>query len=94
MNKFKSYREESRTNYGRDVEEGRSLTSDELMLGAVLRIADATEAMAKKYIDLERNYNNLSRDYKARGETIRTLEKQNSSYRGVITRMKNKAVKP
>lgn len=50
MAEFKSYRKESRTDWG-ETREG-NLCRDQVMLGAVLRIADALETIAQNYQNL------------------------------------------
>ncbi len=50
MSTFKPYREGSRTNWGSDQDS--SLTIEQINCGALLRIADATELMAKRYQEL------------------------------------------
>ena len=44
---FKHYREESRKDWGRTTED--TIVNEEVKLGALLRIADAVETMAKSY---------------------------------------------
>lgn len=51
---FKSYRDESRTNWGVTVAEATKPDRDQLYLGCMLRIADATELMASNYIYIGR----------------------------------------
>ncbi|MDO6747199.1 hypothetical protein [Gilvimarinus sp. 1_MG-2023] len=66
-------------------------TREQLQLGCLQRIADATEAMCKDREKLERDYRYMreSRDrYRADCER---LERRNAALRGVITRMKRKA---
>lgn len=83
-----SYREQSRRDYGRG--DYQALTDDQCKVGALLRIADATEVMAKEY-------NRLLHDltwYKARCEdqskTIKHLLGSRAAYKAHLTRMKKK----
>lgn len=70
--------------------DGQNLTSDKIGASALIRIAEATELMAKNYIamqnDLEyykRRYHEVLKSVEQRDNTIRTL-------RGHLTRYKNK----
>jgi phage shock protein A len=90
MAEFKHYKEESRKKWGTDQEE--ALTLDQINTGAVLRIADATEAMAV-------NFNELIAKNKRLTDLVehsRTENKQLSNkVRGLkasITRLKNKNI--
>ena len=59
---WKSYRAESRKDYGCEMEDGATL--EQTNTGALLRIADATELMAKNWNDLvrERDFAKMSSD--------------------------------
>ena len=48
MGDFKSYRKESEKDYG--TYDNDELSREQIKLGALLRIADATELMAKNYV--------------------------------------------
>jgi hypothetical protein len=85
------YRSESRKDYGRarnSLESG--VTFEEVNAGSLMRIADATELMARNHAELlaerdryQRWYNEEVVRREQRDRTIRGL-------RGVITRMKRK----
>lgn len=85
---FKSYRKESHQNYGVDISDAASLTHEQIQLGAVLRIADAVEQVAKDRIKLEKDIEY----WKSRANTleVRNLkqQKQMSSMKGWISRYK------
>lgn len=49
MSEFKKYREESRKGWGTNDD---GLSIEQVKLGAILRIADATELMAKRHQEL------------------------------------------
>lgn len=88
MSTFKSYRNESRADWG--IEQDGSLTIEQINCGAILRIADATEKMAESY-DRVRN----QRDYyesraKSLGAEVDRLVRQRNALRGVITKLKRK----
>jgi len=49
---FKSFKDESRAKWGKILCEKQQLSNDDIELGAILRIADASEAMAKNHQQL------------------------------------------
>jgi hypothetical protein len=67
-----------------------SQSTEHINAGSLQRIADATEAMAENYIELQNDRDRNFRWYKNEHELRRKLERQNSSLRGVITRLKKK----
>lgn len=87
---FKSYREESRVNWGTNIDEKENISSEQISLGALLRIADASEAMAKNHLTLQDNYNFMKerRDYYR--ELSEKQERQIRALKGVITKLKRK----
>jgi len=85
---FKPYRDESRANYGSD--QVGNLSLEQLRTGALLRIADASESMA-------REYNRLLDEARVQRRRAENLDRQNDTLRrrvaalkGVITKMKAK----
>jgi hypothetical protein len=85
---FKSYRTESRIDWGTSKE--GNLALEQINCGAMLRIADATEAMAKNHITLMKERDKFESWYKQQcGERAR-LERANAALRGHITRLKAK----
>lgn len=91
---FKSYREESHRNWGRDLPDGQNITCEETQLGAVLRIADACELMAKDRERMERSLSwHKERHDHYRAEAER-LARSNAALRGVINRMKRHKEQP
>jgi len=90
MSEFKTYKEQSRINWGSTEEK---LTLEQINTGAILRIADATESMAKNYTQMENDlkyYKDLAND---RLKIITSLNNVNSVLRGHLTRLKNKSCK-
>lgn len=79
----KDYREHSRA---------RWMTTDPSMeavqVGALQRIADATEKMAQRYEDLVRDRDQWKRVAEVRADRISELKFSIRSLRGVITRMR------
>lgn len=84
---FKDYRTHSRRNWGtRD----KGIDMNQIHLGAILRIADACETMAKDKADLEASVKYL-RESRDRARDMAELNKRRAaSYKGQVTRLKNK----
>lgn len=95
MSEFKGYRESSRINWGTN-RNSELMTLEQINTGAILRIADATELIAKRYEELIRE-----RDY-YKDEANRARNRANEANRrviamkGLVTKLKNKikAVQP
>lgn len=83
---FKYYREESRKAWGVDQE--AALDRSQITLGALLRIADAVELMAKNFRDLQEENETLrqSRSY-YQAEASRA-DRKVAALKGVITKLK------
>jgi len=62
--------------------------SDEIQMGALQRIAAATEKMAESYDDLSNERDRLKTRQEWLHGQIRRLQSQRSALRGVITRMR------
>lgn len=88
---FNSYREASKKVVGRNIEEGYRPNNDEVMLGAVLRIADASEAMAQNHVQLQKDRDFYKRRYEETLQRNSELTQQLITQRGMTTRYKNKA---
>lgn len=82
----KCYRDESRRNWGTKD----SMTLDQIQLGALLRIADATEQMCRDREDLERKYRNMCTRRGHYREALEAERRKNAALRGVITKLKRK----
>lgn len=85
-------REASKKNWGL-FSKGESATIEEINAGSLQRIADATEILTSKHVQMSKDLDWYKKKYDEHGEEIKALRKLNSSYKGVITRMKNKALK-
>ena len=81
-----SFRQESRGDWNAGICERP--TTEQLVLGCLQRIADATELMAKRYQDLisEREQAQRSRDYYQ--QRCYLVERSRNALRGQITKMK------
>lgn len=84
---FKSYREESKINWG--IATSQNLTREQIQLGAVLRIADAVEKMAQNYDHLLSDRDWYKRRYKEQSLEISRLRRSQAALRGYIKRLKN-----
>lgn len=83
------FREQSRGNWFTDS--GKPDT-EQLSLGCLQRIADATEVMSKNYADLIRQRDWYERQMKRERELREQRDRTIAALRGVITRLKRKAV--
>lgn len=71
---FTGYRDGSRPNMGRKLPAGATLQREEIMLGAVLRIADSIEAMSSNYIALQQENNRLNSLVQIKSKEIAALK--------------------
>lgn len=88
---FKPYRDESRKNWGRTLPQNQTISEDDIKLGAILRIADAAEAMAKNHVALQNDRDYLARRVRELDAVCARLSRSNAGLRGVIKRMKRQA---
>lgn len=65
-------------------------TSDNIQLGCLQRIADATEKMASNYKEMKHDLDMYKKMHADASETIRNLIKSISSLRGQNTKLKKK----
>lgn len=84
-------REESKANWSSSTPKA---TVDELKIGCLQRIADATEVMAQNHRELQANLDMYKRWATERQDKINRLERKVSALRGVITRMKRGGRRP
>lgn len=85
---FKDYRDESRTNWG--TSQLGPLNLDQINTGAILRIADATEVMAKDHQDLINDRDWYKKRYEEGLEDLKKLDRKITAMKGVITKLKRK----
>lgn len=88
MDKFANFQEISRRQWGKTSSPGTAHSVEEIQLGCMLRIAEATEAMAKEHTKLIRERDFYDAGYKQRGAQIEQLSRSNAALRGTITRLK------
>ena len=65
-------------------------TSEDLQLGCLQRIADATEKMASNYQRMENDLAMYKRWYKEKCETVNNRDRSISNLSGQITKLKKK----
>lgn len=87
---FKSYRQHSKKDWGRDMSENEPLNAEQITVGCLLRIADASEAMAKNHNELIRDLNWARGDRDRWRQICEEMERSNRSLKGQITKMKKK----
>lgn len=84
----KNYKDASRANWART--DNRNPTTEQLQLGCLQRIADATEAMAKNYVQLEKDVEFWKREYYHEKNRKDAWQRSATSYKAHFTRLKNK----
>lgn len=85
-----SFREESRKEWSRNS----GATVEDLNLGCLQRIADATELMAREYARLVSDRDRFERWYKESKACSARLARSNAALRGQITKLKRKGSQP
>lgn len=83
---FRSYREESRSDWGARDEGGFSL--DQVNAGALLRIADAVEKMANNYDVMQRDRDFWKERALSAERRLDTERRRTAALRGSIKRMR------
>ena len=83
---FQSYRKESRVDYGTYQE--HALTTEQLRTGALLRIADAVETMAKSYDAMRSGRDWWKGEAERRQEEVVGLRHTIRGLRGALTKAK------
>lgn len=89
---YTTYKEASRANFG--IQHGDSsaatFTNEQINIGSLQRIADATEVMAKNYIELQRELEKYKRWYQEEVQRVSHRDKIIAGLRGHITKLKKK----
>jgi hypothetical protein len=70
--------------------DGTGLTTEQIAASALIRIAVATELMAKNYVQMQNDLDYYKKGYRERQETINQRDNTIRTLRGHITRLKNK----
>jgi phage shock protein A len=79
-----------RTKSKQEFGHNEPITRDELKVGCLQRIADATEAMAKNHVALQNDCDRYKRWFTEENERRLKLERSNAALRGQITKLKKK----
>lgn len=85
---FKDYKKESRKKWGND--QITPLDKEQITLGAILRIADATEALAENHNSLIRDNNYLTDRVKELRDAKYAIQRSNIALKGHITRLRKR----
>jgi hypothetical protein len=83
---FVNHRNNSRTNWGRDVDSDTNPSFSDIQLGCLLRIADATELMAKRHTELIAERDRYERYYRQEQDRVIKTEARLRGTRGALTR--------
>lgn len=67
-----------------------STTCEEINAGSLQRIADATEAMSRNYVELQNQVDYYKKRMESLQEQNETLFRSNAALRGVITKLKKR----
>ena len=87
---FKSFREESKEDWGEISNERVCPTIEQINAGCLMRIADASEKMAQRHTELIEQRDSFERRYKTEQKRVEHLERSNASLRGHLKRAKAK----
>lgn len=89
-----SFKDQSKKNWGFNndgIMPKREITNEEIQIGCMQRVADASEKMASNYTNMQDNLAWYKNRYEERGDAIRFMEKRIAALKGAITKLKNKA---
>ena len=81
-----NHRDNSRRSWGRDVSGDTNPDYSDIRLGCLLRIADATELMAKHHTELIAERDRFERYYRQEQSRVAKLEARLRGTRGALTR--------
>ena len=84
---FNAYKDETRKNWGCT---DRQPDTNELKLGALMRIADATEVMAREYQKLISERDMYKRMYDGARASRDHFDRSNAALRGQITKLRKR----
>lgn len=81
-------RDASKTNWASEANNVGYPGDENIKLGCLMRIADATELMAKNFLRMQSDLDYLSKRTREQNATIERLNRVNASLRGHLTRAK------
>lgn len=82
---YQTLKDGSRKNYSTPDK----LNGEQIQIGCLQRIADATETMAKNYAQLITDRDRYQRWYSEEKERRQAAERSINTYKGVVTKLKN-----
>lgn len=96
---LKKYKDESRKDWGMRLDDDETISHELIQLGAVLRIADATELMAKSHAQLVTDRDYWERRAKNAEAAAKRGDYRERNLKGQLTKLKKeleiaKAVQP
>ncbi len=81
-------RQASKVDWATADQKGEYPGDTNIQLGCLMRIADATEKMAKKYTDMEANLEWYKKKYAEHRQELDRMAKRIAGYQGYINRLK------
>lgn len=91
---FVDHRKNSRANWGKEVDREANPDFEDIKLGCMLRIADATEAMAKNHVALQAERDRLAKRCDSLQAEVDRLRRKRAALRGVVSRLKRRLSGP
>lgn len=87
MSNTKNYREVSRFNFGK-LSDGESVSIEELQIGCMQRIADASELMSKNYLQMQSDMDWFRRKLQQERDDNKRMARRIAAYQGIIKKLK------
>lgn len=87
---FRPFKEGSRANWGVSLCSDKTLSTEQVQLGATLRIADSMELMAKNHLSLQSDMDFYKDKSERLSKETARLARSNAALRGQVTKLKNK----
>lgn len=85
---FKNYREQSKIEWGMELEKNITLTESQITLGCLLRIADALDKIKEPYIDMIRKLKSGDAQIEWYRAELKKSKCREAGLKGYITRLK------
>lgn len=90
---FRKFKEESRKEWGQAIPDNDNISNELIQLGAILRIADATEKMCADRVKLEKDLEWFKKECRQLNEEIAKLRRSKASYIGKLRKAKSEIEK-
>lgn len=84
-----SWKEKSRLDWNTELEKAGDLPIEYITAGCPMRIAGATELMAKNYQQMQKDLERYKELYNIKKGALIDMENENRTLRGVVTRFRN-----